>query len=158
MAIQSSNDPALDNVESQVSVHSQTDQQAQLSRLAPSLMSALKANLPLVARDPDLTQVPVTGDTTGALGNSEQASGFAGEVLAVAITAAAGAPGDPPTPLTLVTVGPAGAGEAFVEYDADGNGIPTISFNAADSVDEVQVVINLLPADFKFQLQQPVGI
>ena len=154
----SSNDPVNNNVESEVSVHSITDQQDMLRRLAPALMSALKLNLPLEARSFDLREVPVTADTTGPLGNSEQGSGFAGEVLAVSITAAAGAPVDPPTPLTLVTVGPPGAGEAFVEYDADGNGIPTITFNAADSVEQVAIVMNLLPADFKFQLLQPVGI
>jgi len=43
-----------------------------------------------------------------------------------------------------------------VTYDS--NGVPTLTFNAADTVEECEVVMNLLPSNFKELMDQQVGI
>jgi len=143
----------------QIAVHSPNDQQAQLRVVAPALTSSLFLNLPTEARDPNLTEIPVPTDVAtpdvAVLGDASTGSGWAGEVLRVFVTAAAGVPVSPAVEYTIVTVAPA-AGEVEVTYDS--NGVPTLTFNAADTVDECEVVMNLLPSNFKELMDQQVGI
>ncbi len=143
----------------EIAIHQPNDQQAQLYEVTPALASALFLSLPLEARDPNLTEIKVPSDVTvpdvAVLGNAAQGSGFAGEVLRVFVTAAAGVPVDPAVEYTIVTVAPA-AGEVEVTYDAAG--VPTLTFNAADTVEECEVVMNVLPSNFKAKMAEEVGI
>ena len=110
-----------------------------LRYIAPALLSALEANLPLSARPYAAEELAVAADTTGALD-------FAGEVTEVEATAG-GAPGV----YTIVTAAPA-AGEAQVVYDSAG--VPTVNFNVADAVTEARVKANKVPADFLARLAE----
>lgn len=135
--------------ENQIDKASPTDLFDQLRVLAPALVSALKANLPVAARSADITGIPVSSDTTGPLGNASERTGVAGEVLAVNATA-----GGSTGAKTIVAVAPA-AGQVQVTYDA--NGIPTLTFAAADAVTECEVVMNAVPAAFKALLAEEAG-
>jgi hypothetical protein len=105
-----------------------------LRYLAPALVSALDANLPLDARSYNLEEIEVAGDTSGALD-------YAGEILKVNVTAG-GATGV----FDIVTAAP-NAGECQVTYSSS-TGIATLTFNAADAVTEAKVVMNKLPPDY----------
>ena len=123
-------------------------------RTAPAKLSAYKRSFPLDVRKlhPDIKGQAVDADTTGPLGQAKPSpSGFAGEVLAVNALVS----GTTPTDMTIVASGVPAAGEVLVEYDADGLGIPTLTFAAADAVTECDVVMNQTAADFWLYLEEP---
>lgn len=110
-----------------------------LRYLAPALVSALDANLPLAARDANETEIAVASNTSGALD-------YAGEVLQVEVTAGGS------TGVKTIVTGAPSAGECQVTYSSAG--VPTLTFNAADAVTECEVVMNKLPPDYKTRMAE----
>ncbi len=145
----------------QIAVHSPTDQQAQLRVVSPALVSALFNNLPDEVRDIDLDDITVPTDPAtpdvAVLGDAEPpASGFAGRVIKVFSTVEGGVVQDPPTEKTIITAGVPAGGEVLVEYDD--NGIATLTFAAADTVEKAAIAANLLPSNFKELMAEQVGM
>ena len=112
-----------------------------LREVAPALLSSLESNLPLSARDANAVEIAVASDTTGAMGDADTGSGFAGEVLACTDSTGA-APG-----AKTIVAGVPAAGECQVTYDA--YGIPTANFNAADAITDATFVVNKTASDMK---------
>lgn len=111
-----------------------------LRYIAPALMTAMEASLPLGARGYAQEEIPVATNTTGALD-------FAGQLLEVEATA-----GTVTGVFTIVTGAPATT-QAQVVYSAT-TGIATVTFNAGDAVTECRIKANELPADFVAKLAE----